>query len=162
MKRIVIREEYCIGCRLCEIHCLVQHSRSKKLIKAFRDERNTIVPAVQVEQSGYVSFALQCRHCDDAPCIESCMTGAMHRDPATGAVLCDSEKCVGCWMCIMTCPVGAVNRGAENARNQVASKCDLCMGADMPACVANCPNEAIIFEDAAADADKASESKTHE
>jgi len=144
MKRIVAREEFCIGCRLCEIHCLVQHSRSKKIIKAFREERDLIVPGVQVEQSGYVSFALQCRHCEEAPCIEACMTGAMHRDPGTGAVLCDQDRCVGCWMCIMVCPVGAIHRGTDR---RVASKCDLCMGEELPACVANCPNEALVYED---------------
>ena len=144
MKRIVAHEEHCIGCRLCEIHCLVQHSRSRKIIKAFRTERDAIVPGVKVEESGIVSFALQCRHCDDAPCIEACMTGAMHRDPGTGAVLCDTDRCVGCWMCIMVCPVGAVARGT---RQQVASKCDLCIGETVPACVANCPNEAIVLEE---------------
>ncbi len=41
MKRIYVNEEYCIGCRLCEIHCLVQHSQSKKIIKAFREETAT-------------------------------------------------------------------------------------------------------------------------
>lgn len=144
MKRIVAREEYCIGCRLCEIHCLVQHSNSKQIIKAFRDERDSIVPGVHVEESGYVSFALQCRHCEQAPCIEACMTGAMHRDPETGAVLCDQEKCVGCWMCIMVCPVGAIHRGADE---HVASKCDLCIGEEYLACVANCPNEAIVLRE---------------
>ena len=148
MKRIIIHEEFCIGCRLCEIHCLVQHSKSQKIMKAFREERDAIVPGVQVEQSGYVSFALQCRHCDDAPCIEACMSGAMYRDPQTGAVLCDQDRCVGCWMCIMVCPVGAVNRGTDQ---QVASKCDLCMGVAMPVCVVNCPNAALVYEDDADD-----------
>ena len=144
MKRITIHEEFCIGCRLCEIHCLVRHSNSKKIIKAFRHESDTIVPRVQVEQSGYVSFALQCRHCEEAPCVEACVSGAMCRDPKTAAVLCDQDRCIGCWMCIMVCPVGAIKKGADR---QVASKCDLCMEADIPACVANCPNEAIVFED---------------
>ena len=79
MKRIVAHEEFCINCRLCEVHCLVQHSRSKKIIKAFRKEKDSIVPGIKVEQSGCVSFALQCRHCDDAPCIEACMTGEIGR-----------------------------------------------------------------------------------
>ncbi|MFP4176313.1 MAG: 4Fe-4S dicluster domain-containing protein [Planctomycetota bacterium] len=144
MKKIVAREKYCIGCRLCEIHCQVQHSESKHIIRAFRDEGESLVPRVQVEEDGYVSFALQCRHCTDAPCIESCMTGAMHRDPQTGAVICDEDQCVGCWMCIMVCPAGAIRRGGDDT---VASKCDLCMDEDFPACVENCPNEAIIIEE---------------
>lgn len=146
MKRIIIRDEYCMNCRLCEVHCLVAHSSSRRIIKAFRQERDRILPAIRVEQSGYVSFALQCRHCDDAPCIEACMTGAMHRDPHTGAVLCDTDRCVGCWMCVMVCPVGAVHPGADQ---RVASKCDLCIGTghDLPACVANCPNEALVLEE---------------
>ena len=144
MKRIYAREEYCLACRLCEIHCLVQHSKSKKIVKAFRQERDTVVPGVQVEQSGGTSFALQCRHCDDAPCLEACMTGAMHRDEATGTVLCDPDRCVGCWMCVMVCPVGAVRCGKEH---KVASKCDLCLGEATPVCVLNCPNEAIVYEE---------------
>ncbi len=144
MKRIKIYEEYCIGCGLCEVHCLVQHSESKNIIKAYRDQRDEIVPAVQVERSGYESFALQCRHCEDAPCIEACMTGAMYRDPETGAVLCDTDRCVGCWMCIMVCPVGAIQRSADGV---VVSKCDLCIGEDVPVCVENCPNEALVLED---------------
>jgi len=148
MKRIYTRPDYCIACRLCEIHCLVQHSRSKKIVKAFRQERDTIVPGVQVEQEGCVSFALQCRHCDEAPCMEACITGAMSRDPRTGAVLCDQEKCVGCWMCIMVCPFGAIKRGLNR---QVASKCDLCLGEEMPVCVANCPNEALVYREEDAD-----------
>ncbi len=144
MKRIVAREEYCVGCRLCEIHCLVQHSKSKKIIKAFREERDSVLPRLRVEESGCVSFALQCRHCEQASCIEACMTGAMHRAPETGAVLCDTDRCVGCWMCIMVCPLGAIRRGPDS---HVASKCDLCIGEDYPVCVANCPNEAIALRE---------------
>ncbi len=144
MKRIRIIEEYCMGCGLCEVHCLVQHSRSKRIITAYREERNSIIPGIQVERSGYHSFAVQCRHCEDAPCIEACMTGAMYRDPETGAVLCDTDRCVGCWMCIMVCPVGAIARGADG---KVVSKCDLCIGEDVPVCVENCPNEALVLED---------------
>jgi carbon-monoxide dehydrogenase iron sulfur subunit len=151
MKRIFAREEYCLGCRLCEINCLVKHSRSKKIIKAFRTERDAVVPRVRVEEVGRVSFALQCRHCDEAPCIEACIAGAMHRDGATGAVLCDEDRCVGCWSCIMVCPAGAVLRGKER---KVASKCDLCADEDVPVCVAGCPNEALILEDSAAGEDR--------
>ena len=144
MKRIYAREEFCLGCRLCEIHCLVQRSRSKKIIKAFRHEKDQVVPGVVVEASGRTRVALQCRHCDAAPCLEACFTGAMHRDAATGAVLSDPDRCVGCWMCVMVCPAGAVRRGAQD---KVASKCDLCAGQAVPVCVQNCPNEAIVYEE---------------
>jgi carbon-monoxide dehydrogenase iron sulfur subunit len=145
MKRIYVNEEYCIGCRLCEVHCLVQHSQSKKIIKAYKEEAPEIMPRLVFEEDGPLSFAMPCRHCADAPCLDACITGAMHRDNGSEAVLCDEDKCVGCWMCIMACPFGAIQRNLKVKK--AASKCDLCYGEDMPACVANCPNEALTFED---------------
>jgi carbon-monoxide dehydrogenase iron sulfur subunit len=144
MRRIYAREDYCLGCRLCEINCLVKHSKSKKIIKAFRQERDAVVPGVQVEESGRISFAVQCRHCDEAPCMDVCIAGAMQRDPETDAVICDDTRCVGCWSCIMVCPAGAVLRGKTR---KVVSKCDLCMGEEMPVCVEGCPNEALTYEE---------------
>jgi carbon-monoxide dehydrogenase iron sulfur subunit len=145
MKKIAIHEEYCMGCRLCEIHCLVQHSKSKEIIKAYKGEYPKAQSRLVIEQKGYQSFALQCRHCEDAPCLDACMTGAMHRDPKTGAVICDEDRCVGCWMCIMVCPFGVIARNTEGKK--VASKCDLCNGEKTPVCVQHCPNEAIVYEE---------------
>jgi carbon-monoxide dehydrogenase iron sulfur subunit len=144
MKRIVAKPEYCMNCRLCEIHCLVSHSKSKDIIKAFRYERDQVKPRVVVEKAGPVTFAVQCRHCAEAPCVQACMTGALTRDPATGWVSHDPDKCVGCWMCIMTCPAGAITR---DKHNKMAAKCDLCAATGDPACVANCPNEALVIEE---------------
>ncbi len=145
MKKILIKEEVCIGCRLCEIHCLTQHSKSKKIIKAYKGEFPRPLTRILVEEEGHLSFALQCRHCEDAPCLDACITGAMHRDKETGAVICDEDKCVGCWMCIMVCPFGVIKR--DMTGKKIASKCDLCLGEEMPVCVANCPNEALIYEE---------------
>lgn len=145
MKRIVIHEEHCIGCRLCEVHCLVQHSRSRDIIKAFRVEQDSVMPRVFVEEAGPVSFALQCRQCLEPSCLEACVSGAMHRDPETDAVVCDESKCVGCWMCIMVCPSGSIRQNLLG--NKIASKCDLCYGSEKPACVAHCPNEALTYEE---------------
>lgn len=149
-KRITIYEEYCIGCRLCEINCLVAHSKSKHILKAFKEEFNNQErePHIIVEACGYLSFGLPCRHCEDAPCLESCMTGALYRDERTGAVLLNKEKCVGCFMCIMNCPYGVIKRGKGKDNKKIASKCDLCVDTpdQIPACVKNCPNEALVFE----------------
>ena len=144
MKKIFIHEEYCMGCRLCEIHCLVQHSKAKEIIKAYKGEYPKVLPRVIVEEKGHLSFAMQCRHCENASCVSACITGAMQKDK-TGTVLCDENKCVGCWMCIMVCPFGVITRNTEGKK--VASKCDLCIGAEMPVCVKNCPNEAITYEE---------------
>jgi anaerobic carbon-monoxide dehydrogenase iron sulfur subunit len=145
VKRIVVHEEHCIGCRLCEVHCLVQHSSSKDIIRAFKAERGELMPRVMVEEDGPISFALQCRQCLEPSCLEACVSGAMHRDEATGAIVCDESRCVGCWMCIMVCPAGAIQQNLHG--HGIASKCDLCYGSSKPACVANCPNEALTYEE---------------
>lgn len=145
-KRIIISEEYCIGCRLCEIWCVVAHSKSKDIIKTYQGKEPRPESAIYFEEKGPISFALQCRHCDDAPCLYACLTGAMYRDKETGRVLYNKDKCVGCWMCIMACPYGVIKPDFENKK--VASKCDLCIEREFPACVEHCPNEAIILVDA--------------
>jgi anaerobic carbon-monoxide dehydrogenase iron sulfur subunit len=145
MKMIYPKEEYCMGCKLCEVHCLVQHSLSKDILKAFKNENPRSLARNIVEVNGKVSFCITCRHCNDAPCVTACMTGAMHRDAITNAVVVEKEKCVGCWMCLMVCPFGTIRRDVE--RGSIASKCDLCPGEKIPVCVKNCPNEALVYEE---------------
>lgn len=140
MKKVYVKEEVCIGCHLCEIYCAVQHSKSKTIIKAFKLEKPK--PRIVVEEKKPVSFAIQCRHCEEAPCIEACLTGAMHKE--NGRVLCDTEKCVGCWTCIMVCPYGVIRREVINGKKFIL-KCDLCQNLDIPVCVAYCPNEALVL-----------------
>lgn len=144
MKRIRIKEEYCMGCRLCEVHCIAAHGSYKNnLIKTFKREKNRPSPRIVIEESGETCFALPCRHCSEAYCIRSCITGSMTRDPQTRLVRNEAERCVGCWTCIAACPYGAIFR--EGRQTKVAAKCDLC-GND-PACVKYCPNEAIVYEE---------------
>ncbi|MBC7334569.1 MAG: 4Fe-4S dicluster domain-containing protein, partial [Actinobacteria bacterium] len=114
-------------------------------IKAFKKEKQDIWSRVLVEEIGHNSFAIQCRHCEDAPCMEACISGAMRKNENTGVVVCDEDKCVGCWMCIMVCPYGVIKRSISERK--VASKCDLCIDEDIPVCVKNCPNEALKFID---------------
>jgi carbon-monoxide dehydrogenase iron sulfur subunit len=145
-RRIYPKEEVCIGCHLCEVYCILAHSGTKDLIKAFKKKDKPTPKVIVEEKEGYyITFALQCRHCDDPLCTKACITGAMHRDDKTGIVVCDEDKCVGCWSCILVCPYGAIRRG-ENKK--VASKCDLCLDAGEPACVQNCPNSALEIVEA--------------
>lgn len=142
MKRVYVREEVCMGCGLCRVYCLIEHSKNKDMIKAFKKETPRPLPRVRVEMKGEVCFSLQCRHCDEPWCVYSCLTGAMKKDPVTGIVAVDAEKCIGCWTCILACPNGVL---ARDRSRKVVAKCDLCPGSAVPACVANCPNEALIF-----------------
>ena len=66
----------------------------------------------------------------------------MHRDKVTGAVIIDESKCIGCWTCILACPYGALVRDKER---KIVAKCDLCPQHEVPVCVANCPNEALLL-----------------
>jgi len=141
-KRIIPKEEHCIGCQLCEIYCAVEHSKSKNIYK-FLKEHPAPTRRVIVEGNNQTSFALSCRHCEDAPCVKACISGAMQKDAETGLVTNDLDKCVGCWMCLMVCPYGAIQKGAE----KIALKCDFCPDADEPVCVVSCPQEALVCED---------------
>ena len=69
----------------------------------------------------------------------------MHKDTETGLVVHDVDKCVGCWTCIMVCPYGAIN--IDPANHKAVIKCDQCVGSNLPACVANCPNEALYIQE---------------
>lgn len=140
MKRILIDYEKCVSCHTCELACAVSHSKAGTLAGAVlsgeRPENR-----VHVQQSGKVKFPLQCRHCSDASCMKACISGALHRDENTRAVICDTSKCIGCWMCVMTCPFGAVTAG----KTHKALKCDLCIESGNPACASACPTHAISW-----------------
>ena len=142
MKRVFIKESVCMGCHLCEVYCTQEHSKSKDLIRAYKRENPKPMARLRMEEKGAAAFSVRCQHCVDAPCVQSCLTGALTQDPVTGVVLVDTEKCVGCWTCILVCPFGAIRRDTEQGKMM---KCDLCQGRPTPACVENCPNEALAF-----------------
>lgn len=142
MKQILVRAENCLGCKSCELACVVAHSGSKDLMGAVF-EPELPVKRVFVEGNGEVNFPFQCRQCSDTPCVHACMSGAMQVDPSTGLVQVETDKCVGCWMCVMVCPFGAISQGLIPHK---AVKCDRCRELDYnPACVAACPTKALQF-----------------
>jgi carbon-monoxide dehydrogenase iron sulfur subunit len=144
MKRVYAKEEVCIGCHLCEIACIVEHSESKNVVRAFKGVTPKPVARNVVEEEGPLTLSVNCRHCDEAPCVAVCIAGAMTKDEESGVVGHNEEKCVGCWSCIMACPYGVIRM---NPARQKAVKCDLCSGRTMPACVQACPNRALVFEE---------------
>jgi carbon-monoxide dehydrogenase iron sulfur subunit len=134
-----------MGCGLCRVYCATEHSKSKDILKAHTREIPQPLTRIRIEKNDAISFSVQCRHCDEPWCVYSCLTGAMSQDPETGIVHSDPHRCIGCWTCIIACPYGALIRDKNNS---IVAKCDFCNGREIPACVANCPNEAlVIFND---------------
>ncbi len=142
MKDITIDISKCTGCKSCEIACRVEHSLSKNLFQAIFQER---LPQkrVFVETNDNYKVPIQCRNCEESPCITACMTGAMYRD-SRGFAICDESKCIGCFMCVMVCPFGVINISKYEKK---VLKCDRCPDRDVPACVNACPTGALKFED---------------
>ena len=141
MKRVYVNEKWCIGCHLCEYNCAFANSNAKDMALALKDKK--IYPRIRVEQDKVVTFAVSCRHCKEPLCVKSCIAGALSVE--AGAVRIDKTKCVGCLTCVLVCPYGAVMQSETG----VAQKCELCLNNSKgaPACVAGCPNGAIVFEE---------------
>ncbi|HUX03110.1 MAG: 4Fe-4S dicluster domain-containing protein [Phycisphaerae bacterium] len=144
-RMIVCRIERCLGCRSCELACAVEHSASKNLLGALGEE-TAPQRRVRVEASGGRACAIQCQHCEDAPCIAVCPSGAINQRDEGGPVLIDAERCIGCKFCVVACPFGAIEMSRDG---RAVVKCDLCIerteAGQAPACVSACPTKALVF-----------------
>ncbi|MCD8206287.1 MAG: 4Fe-4S binding protein [Clostridia bacterium] len=146
MKRIYVNEKWCLGCHLCEYECMFASSGLDKMFK-LKGRLSGYVPKIKVEGDDMspVHFAVNCRHCENAICVQSCVAGALSKT-GEGMVELDREKCVGCFTCVLVCPYGAIMPAADG---KAAQKCVLCTdnSKEGPACVRNCPNGAIVYEE---------------
>lgn len=140
--------ERCLGCRSCELSCAIAHGGCDLYTAALQGL--TLRPRNWVVAAGGVTMPIQCRQCEDAPCAIACPTGAIVQED--GTVTIREKNCVGCKVCVMVCPFGAISVKAEGdaapeARTNrgVARKCDLCTntGRDQPSCIVACPTKAI-------------------
>jgi Fe-S-cluster-containing dehydrogenase component/DMSO reductase anchor subunit len=93
-----------------------------------------------------INLSLACNHCENAVCMEGCPTSAYRRDPVTGAVLIDDERCIGCRYCQWNCPYDAPKYLVSG---KVIGKCNLCYqrltDGLMPACTTGCPTGALAY-----------------
>ena len=144
-KVITVNIEKCLACKSCEIACALVHSRSKELAEAI-EESPKPQRMVTVEAAGEYGVPIQCRHCEDAPCITVCPTSAIHRHEVNEPVLIDRDMCIGCRFCLIVCPFGVIDISRDG---RAAVKCDLCIertdAGQEPACVASCPTGALEF-----------------
>ncbi|MCL2212900.1 MAG: 4Fe-4S binding protein [Oscillospiraceae bacterium] len=141
MKKVYVNEQWCLGCRLCEVHCTFSQTGESDMARALKDKELTSNIKVQTDNTH--SFAVSCRHCDQPLCQKSCITGALSKD--CGVVTVDTHRCIKCYTCILVCPVGGIAVGESG----VAQKCGLCLQTTdkTPSCVKGCPNAAIVYEE---------------
>lgn len=140
---MVIDQSRCIGCMACVVACKrendvpPEHYRTRVLEMVQGN-----FPDLTTEMRSEL-----CNHCDKAPCVDICPTGASHHQE-DGTVQINQKKCVGCKACITGCPY---NVRYINKELGVADKCSFCQHrlneGKKPACVATCVGGSRIFGD---------------
>ena len=142
---LVVKVEKCVGCKSCEMACAIEHSVSKDLSLAIHETPRP-KSRVRVQQGATFAVPLQCRQCEDAPCITICPTKALHRADADSPVMIDHDLCIGCQWCVLACPFGVISLDSDG-RSIV--KCDQCFErvqqGKQPACVTGCPTGALDY-----------------
>lgn len=148
--RVIPDVERCIDCGACEVACKVEHDLPHS------EERIEVVTQNEgrsgTEYSGGERHTpMSCYNCEEAPCIDVCPTDALHRDE-NGLVQVDQDVCIGCSYCSWACPFGAPqypDEGSTTGGSGVMDKCTTCESrleeGEDPACVANCPTDALMF-----------------
>lgn len=137
-------ESLCIGCTACMDACREVNNVPEGVsrLTIIRSEPQGTFPDVK-----YRFFRHSCQHCDHAPCVDVCPTGASYRDAASGIVDVNPDLCVGCQYCIAACPYRV---RFIHPLSKTADKCDFCRKTNLkagkqPACVESCPTKALTF-----------------
>jgi len=163
---LVVDLDICVGCHACAVHCkewnTVGHSGPLTDEEPYGDEPSGVwfnrVHSYEItlpdgaERTLY--FPRSCLHCQDAPCVTVCPTGASYKREEDGIVLVNADTCIGCKLCTWACPYGARE---YDPVDRVVKKCTLCVDriynenlpedARVPACVSTCPAGARAFGD---------------
>ncbi len=132
---MTVEAEKCTGCRNCELAC------SLAKVGEINPIRSRITVMMFPEES--LCIPVTCWHCDQPVCRDACPAGAITKDEVTGIVSVSQGRCIGCRLCLLACPFGAISSSGSSP----IEKCDLCGG--NPECVAVCQPKAIKFEPAA-------------
>ena len=117
----------CTGCKTCVLACKDNKDLSAEISfrKVYEYGGGTWSQSDGLWSNDafgyYVSVA--CNHCDSPACMAKCPQGAISKDPDTGIVNNDPEKCIGCGTCAIACPYSAPKVDEEIKK---AVRCDMC------------------------------------
>ena len=110
MNRFVIAQpQLCIGCNTCMAACFMVH-RAAGLQSH---------PRLTVVRTAHGTAPVACRHCEDAPCARVCPVNAISQQD--GAVVLNETLCIGCKLCALACPFGAITPSGTPCEGVAAS-----------------------------------------
>ena len=158
-KAVLVDVSKCIGCRGCQVACKQWNGLPMEKTVNTGSYQNppdlsaityTLVRFKENPAAGkmvWTFFKDQCRHCVEPACVSACLVGALQKTPE-GPVIYDSDRCMGCRYCMMSCPYGIPRYTWEDPVPYIR-KCDMCYDrvkeGRQPACVEACPEKATIF-----------------
>lgn len=143
----------CAGCQTCEISCAEANHLPAPIgtieagvVRNTDEFHRTVVNAFS-STKGEVYAKKQCMHCNEPACTAACLTRAMYKTKE-GPVIWRGDKCMGCRYCMVSCPFD-IPKFEYHSANPRIEKCNMCFSriseGKMPACVENCPAEALKF-----------------
>ena len=139
---MAIDTKKCVGCSDCVVACQTENNVP---IGYCRDWISETV------EGTYPDLAIEirserCNHCENAPCVRCCPTGASQIVDG-GIVITVADECIGCGACIESCPYDARYTHPDG----YVDKCTFCLHrvkeGQSPACVAVCPTKCMYFGD---------------
>jgi molybdopterin-containing oxidoreductase family iron-sulfur binding subunit len=105
---MVIDLQRCVACGACIIACKNENNLQGDVAWASRISRTVgTFPNVRLEV-----IVTLCNHCENAPCVRGCPTGAMHKGDGDITTH-DPGKCIGCRYCIVNCPYEVIHFNEE-------------------------------------------------
>jgi Fe-S-cluster-containing dehydrogenase component len=140
----------CAGCNSCTYACAeangLPEPEDPDAVTRPTTDQWTAVRRVETSK-GEVFVKNQCMHCLTPACASACLTAALAKTP-DGPVVWREDKCMGCRFCMVSCPFGGPTFEYSSANPRIR-KCVLCAGrvrdGEAPACVAECPEDALAF-----------------
>lgn len=134
----------CVGCHACIVGCYIENKTNPPIAWRQINSFNKI----KIPLAGFLNLSIACNHCVEAPCLKACPAKAYSRDEQTGAIIHQSEKCIGCKYCTWACPFDAPK---YNSKKGIIEKCHLCnhliINGLTPACAKQCPTGALSFHE---------------
>jgi Fe-S-cluster-containing dehydrogenase component len=152
---VLVDTTRCVGCRSCEFACAEANGLPEPDDDddaMFAHERKTTETQWSVvnryeTDAGEIFAKKQCMHCCQPACATACLTKAMLKTKK-GPVVWRESKCMGCRFCMISCPFDIPKFEYDSPVPKI-QKCRMCwerlQEGEQPACVEECPEDALLF-----------------